>query len=174
MVIVALVVAIIVAGNERAKTESKNKELEKQIQKLRQDNEKLKTEVKSETRQVEPKLQEPVSLGTTTRVISVSGGEIESYILAKFGSSGSTMLAVCTSESGLREAPPPSPTGDYGACQINLSAHWASIPGNTKEEKVASLNNYRINVDLAFVISNGGTNFNPWTDYRSGKYKQYL
>lgn len=171
LVIAGLVVAIIIAGSERAKTDSQNRELREQNKQLQEKNKQLNKDLnaKIKARQVEKIAQ----ANQTKRVTFVSPGKetIVSEIRRVFNNE--TAVAVCTSESGLNPTAV-SPTGDYGVCQINLSAHWKIIPGNTREEKIASLFNYQTNIALAFTISNNGTNFNPWTDYRNGNYRRYL
>jgi lysozyme-like protein len=53
----------------------------------------------------------------------------------------------------------------YGLTQINADAH-----GPVARE---ALNPQRA-MELAFDISKGGTDFSPWSVYKSGAYKQYL
>lgn len=57
------------------------------------------------------------------------------------------------------------PLGSYGLMQINQAAH----PGTASEalDPQGSFN-------LAYQISNGGSNFSPWSTYNSGAYAQYM
>jgi hypothetical protein len=63
---------------------------------------------------------------------------------------------------------------DYGIMQINLFWNWARVPGETKREKAAWIVDPVNNISLAKEIRDDWGNFNAWTTYRSGKYKNYL
>lgn len=55
--------------------------------------------------------------------------------------------------------------GSIGLWQINLPAH--------PEYDSKSLEDPDYNANAAFAISKGGTNWQPWTTYRTGAYKPY-
>jgi hypothetical protein len=57
------------------------------------------------------------------------------------------------------------PGGSYGLMQINQAAH----PG-TSTQALDPQGSF----DLAYQISNQGTNFGPWSTFNSGAYSQYL
>lgn len=76
-------------------------------------------------------------------------------------------------------------TGEHsvGIFQISIArqsghgkkVHWDKIPaGNTLGEKEAWLGNWKNNILTAYVVSHGGTNWNPWTAFTSGNYKKDL
>ena len=56
--------------------------------------------------------------------------------------------------------------GSYGLWQINSKAH--------PQFAIASLFDPAYNARAAFEISKGGTDWNPWTTFRTGAYRQYL
>lgn len=45
-----------------------------------------------------------------------------------------------------------SPTADIGLFGINLAAHWDEIPGETREEKIAWLQDPINNIDFAYTL----------------------
>lgn len=53
-----------------------------------------------------------------------------------------------------------------GLWQINLRAH----PQWTREEMADPEQNAR----AAFIVSNGGTNWSPWSTYKSGAYRSFM
>lgn len=55
--------------------------------------------------------------------------------------------------------------GSVGLWQINLPSH----PGVTASQ----LYDPTFNAQAAYQISNGGTNWTPWTTYNTGAYKQF-
>ena len=55
--------------------------------------------------------------------------------------------------------------GSIGLWQINLPSH----PGVT----AAQLYDPTFNAQTAYQISNGGTNWKPWTTYNTGAYRQF-
>jgi Lysozyme like domain len=56
--------------------------------------------------------------------------------------------------------------GSYGLWQINIKAH--------PQYMVGSLFDPAYNARAAFEISKGGTDWNPWTTFRTGAYLRYL
>lgn len=88
-----------------------------------------------------------------------------------------TAVAIAIAESGGRDdAHNPGCCNDdcgcdgcessWGLWQINLCAH----PQYTPDQMIDAFKN----AQAMFSISNGGTNWNPWTTYTKGVYKQYL
>jgi hypothetical protein len=137
---------------------------------------KAKEEVKKEK---EIKKQQPVLVASVPRVrptvaplsLPVNKQTIVEKIRAKFGGSAPTAIAVAMCESGIRnEAEGHNTDGstDYGVFQIN-SVHRAKVGGD-----LSKLHNVDINIQVAYQISGGGSNWNPWTTYKSGCYKKYL
>lgn len=57
-----------------------------------------------------------------------------------------------------------SKTGDVGITQINLSAHWEKIPGETKSEKIVWLQNRENNLSFAYQLY-VQENWIPWVCY---------
>lgn len=62
--------------------------------------------------------------------------------------------------------PGAQPEYSVGLWQINLLAH----PSYTKAEMLDPLQNAK----AAVAISDGGANFDPWSTYTSGAYRQYV
>lgn len=56
---------------------------------------------------------------------------------------------------------------DYGLWQINNKAH-----PNYNTNQLITIASY--NASAMFAISNGGTNWGPWTTFTDGMYKQFL
>ena len=105
------------------------------------------------------------------------------------GESLNTAYGIVKAESGGR-ANAYNPTGmddSYGLFQINMENNDPRNPGmGTKRNEMylkkyasigytgpESLKDPYINSRIAYDISKGGTNFNPWTTYTSGKYLQH-
>jgi hypothetical protein len=80
------------------------------------------------------------------------------------------MAATIMAESGGNPSAanlnPSDPGGSYGLTQINAGAH-----GPKAKE---ALGNPDRAVELAYDISKGGTDFSPWTAYKTGAYKRFL
>lgn len=66
---------------------------------------------------------------------------------------------------------PVPPDNSYGLWQINMLAHSKSELSISKNE---DLYDPAINAAAMKVISNGGTNWHPWTTYTSKKYLLYM
>jgi len=82
------------------------------------------------------------------------------------GSAQKTITAIAICESGLK-TDAIGPLGEVGILQIYPKAH-PTIPRSCMLDPQCSFN-------VAYSdISNKGTNFNPWTTYRNGCYRQYI
>ncbi len=57
---------------------------------------------------------------------------------------------------------------DYGLMQIN-SIHADMVAGDLE-----SLRNPEVNLRVAYSISQGGTDWTPWSAYKSGAYLKWL
>ena len=105
------------------------------------------------------------------------------------GQSLTTAYGIVKAESGGR-ANAYNPTGmddSYGLFQINMENSDPRNPNMGSKRNAAYLKKYasigyrgpeslkdpNINARIAYDISKGGTNFNPWTTYTSGKYLQH-
>jgi hypothetical protein len=104
------------------------------------------------------------------------------------GASLSTAYGIVKAESGGR-ADAYNPRGrddSYGLFQINMENNDPNDPGMGNRRNSNYLKKYKsigytgpeslkdptINAKIAYDISKGGTNFNPWATYTSGKYLQ--
>ncbi len=58
------------------------------------------------------------------------------------------------------------PENSQGLWQINLNAH--------PQYSSPSILDPLTNAEAAFAVSSGGTNFNPWSTFTNGAYKQYI
>lgn len=90
-------------------------------------------------------------------------------VMAGFrGRAADMMAAIAMAES--RGNPyahnPIFPDDSYGITQINALAHGAKARG--------AYGNPQRAMELAWEVSKGGTNFMPWSVYKSGAYRQYL
>jgi hypothetical protein len=81
----------------------------------------------------------------------LTDGEILDYLQGKFLSRTSEALAVISCESG-GDKDSISPTGDFGLFNINYSAHYKSLPGETKEEKITWILDPINNIDFAYSL----------------------
>jgi Lysozyme like domain len=84
------------------------------------------------------------------------------------GDSANTAAAIAMAESG---GDPDAinysdPGGSYGLTQINGAA-WGSSAEDTLGDPQEAF-------DQMFAISNGGTNFSPWSSYNNGSYLPFL
>jgi soluble lytic murein transglycosylase-like protein len=80
----------------------------------------------------------------------------------------SLAAAVAMAESGGNPAAVGDPQygGSYGLWQVNAPAH--------PNYNTTDLLDPTYNAQAAFAISSSGTNWNPWTTYRTGAYEKYL
>jgi hypothetical protein len=119
--------------------------------------------------------------------------QVQAYLKQIFGSKWKIAWAVAQNECNSKRKEWPvcvnswgtQNTGEHsvGMFQINLArgegkgakVHWDKIPaGNTLGEKEVWLGNWKNNILTAYVVSQGGTNWNPWTAYTSGAYLKDL
>lgn len=82
-----------------------------------------------------------------------------------------TAAAIAMAESGgnpdaVGDTTITPPFGSVGLWQINVAAHPQYDP--------QSLHDPNTNAAAALVISNGGTNFEPWSTFTSGAYRQFM
>jgi hypothetical protein len=106
------------------------------------------------------------------------------------GQSLVTAYGIAKAESGGR-ATAFNPTGmdeSYGIFQINMENNDPRNPNMGTKRNAAYLKKYgkigytgpqslydpAINAKIAYDMSKGGTNFQPWTTYTSGKYQNQL
>lgn len=95
------------------------------------------------------------------------------------GSALNTAYAVMMAESGGNNNAhnPNAGTGDnsYGLFQINMLGGMG--PERRKQYGLNSndaLFDARKNAEVAYNMSKGGTNWNPWSTYKRGSHKKYL
>lgn len=102
------------------------------------------------------------------------------YIKHVFGKNWETACMVAYGESlrntkGINSSPVEYSVGVF---QINLArgyglgekVHWDKVQGSTLEEKTEWLQNWKNNIDLAHVMSNGGTNWGQWSAFSNSSY----
>jgi len=89
-----------------------------------------------------------------------------------FGDEADTARAICTAESGLNPDAVSKPnrdgSRDHGICQINDK--WQA----DKFTNTAELLDKENNIKIAKQIRDEWGNFNAWSVYKSGKYKQFI
>lgn len=90
----------------------------------------------------------PVNL---IRIYEASDKEVIEEIIKVFGSEANKAIIVARCESRFRTGVI-SPTNDAGVFQINLSAHYEQIPGETRQEKIIWLQDYKNNIGFAYQI----------------------
>lgn len=95
------------------------------------------------------------------------------------GQAAQTMYAIVMAESGGNPDAfnGNANTGDqsYGLAQINMLG--AMGPARRAEYGLSSnddLFDPLTNLKVAYKLSNGGTNFSPWSTYNDGAYEQFL
>lgn len=108
--------------------------------------------------------------------------QIKDYMRYKFGDNYSTACMVAYGES-LRSNSINSSPVEYsvGIFQINLAGayghgwkvHWDKVPGETLQEKTDWLQIPKNNVDLAYRMSKGGTDFDQWVAFTNGSYLNF-
>ena len=89
-----------------------------------------------------------------------------------FGDQGRVANAVAWAESSMRPTAWSWTGCCYGLFQINISAHWAEIPGSTWDEKVAWLSVPDNNIQLAKQIYDRD-GWSPWDVVGSGAVWRY-
>jgi len=124
LAILGFVVAIIIAGNERAKTESQNRGLREQNKQLQEKNKQLNKELKdAQTAKLQRQEQarvESARLAAMQRVRSSAGGTCEQYrpLFSQYSWNIEIALAVCQAESG-GDPNIVSATNDFGLMQLH-------------------------------------------------------
>ena len=76
--------------------------------------------------------------------------------------------AVAMAESGGN----PSAVGDQGTSIGLWQIHVPTCPKNWANPD--ALKHPGVNVQAAFAISSGGTDWQPWTTFRNGAYKRFM
>ncbi|HNX02168.1 MAG TPA: hypothetical protein PLE33_05990 [Candidatus Cloacimonas sp.] len=90
------------------------------------------------------------------------------------------MKAICRSENraenekDIQDTMNKDKTADIGWCQINVDWNADKIPGATRDEKIKSLQNGEINIQVAHKIFKSWQGFGAWSDYINGRYQKYL
>lgn len=114
-----------------------------------------------------------VAQGVTSRANTkgvLSAQEIVGFAI-KAGLTGVRTLQIATAialaESG-GNTQAISSSGDYGVWQINYNAH--SNLGYSRQQ----LLDPGINAAAMVIISQNGTNWNPWTTYKTGAYQAFM
>jgi hypothetical protein len=93
------------------------------------------------------------------------------------GSAAQTMYAIVMAESGANTTAHNNkrPDDSYGLAQVNMIDSLG--PQRMQQfglKSATDLFDPLTNLKVAYALSNGGTNFSPWTTYTSGKYQQYM
>lgn len=95
------------------------------------------------------------------------------------GQAAQTMYAIVMAESGANATSlnNNASTGDdsYGLAQINMIGQLG--PERLKEYGLKSANDLfdpLTNLRVAYALSNGGTNFSPWTTFTRGTYEKFM
>lgn len=174
--IVALIVALVITADTRARADTqlnnvneKNQKLEQDIKKLQEDNRKLKiVRAKHEADKKSWELvQQSSGLQPIQRVRSAnfSGGEIASYILAVFGKDGEMALAIAMAESRL------SPTAtNWNDARYTGCPSYGIFQINRCDQR---LYDWKYNVQEAHKMFHA-RGWLPWTCFTNGAYLKYL
>lgn len=126
----------------------------------------------------------------TALTAGMDAGLIQTLQNAGFsGQSLTTAYGIVKAESGGRAAAynPRGLDDSYGLFQINMENNDPRNPNMGTKRNAAYLKKYgsigyrgpeslldpNINARIAYDMSKGGTNFNPWTTYTSGKYLEH-
>ena len=104
-------------------------------------------------------------------VVEVDEPESTDLFDKYFGAEANIARAICTAESGLdaKSISPLNKDGsrDHGLCQIN--DYWQ----RDKYTNVSELLDEENNIRITKQIRDEWGNWNAWSTYKSGKYKQY-
>ncbi|MFA5128560.1 MAG: transglycosylase SLT domain-containing protein [Patescibacteria group bacterium] len=101
-------------------------------------------------------------------VLANGNSEIKDYIRSLWGDETERAFEIVNCESGWKTAII-SRTNDVGLFQINLAAHWAQIPGEDRAEKILWLQNWRNNVEFAYMLW-ADQGWRPWVCSRIKNY----
>ena len=128
------------------------KQLDKRFDKLEEEINKLKISKKAKSTPTQVAATQPQPPQKPAVTYNIPDNVIVQAIYAKFGNRPQIVqLAVC--ESGLQPTVV-SPYGDVGVFQVNAASH--------PQYPMDQLLNYQGNIQAAWEISNGGTNWGPW------------
>lgn len=112
-----------------------------------------------------------------TAAPAVKEKSVEDLIIETFGDNWKIAYAVARAESGLREDAIGDHTLDFrgkdgkvygmslGVFQIRY------LPGRPK---VKDLLDAKFNIEYAYKLSKGGTDWSPWSAYKNGAYKAFM
>lgn len=102
---------------------------------------------------------------------------VEDLIIETFGDKWRIAYAVARAESGLREDAIGDYTLDYRGKDGNVYGMSLGVfqirylPGRPK---VKDLLTAKFNIEYAYKMSKGGTDWSPWSAYKNNSYKQFL
>lgn len=108
--------------------------------------------------------------------------ETKDYMRYKFGDNYKVACMVAYSEGLVSNRVNSTPyERSVGTFQINLAdnfgqgtrIHWNKVPGETLEAKEAWLKVRKNNIDLAYKMSKGGTDWHQWSGYTNGSYLKH-
>ncbi|MBI5071661.1 transglycosylase SLT domain-containing protein [Candidatus Falkowbacteria bacterium] len=98
----------------------------------------------------------------------LENSEIKNYIRSLWGEETERAFEIVWCESGFK-TDVISRTGDVGLFQINLAAHWTQIPGEDRVEKILWLQDWRNNVEFAYMLW-ADQGWRPWVCSRIKNY----
>lgn len=102
---------------------------------------------------------------------------VEDLIIETFGDKWRIAYAVARAESGLREDAIGDYTLDYRGKDGNVYGMSLGVfqirylPGRPK---VKDLLTAKFNIEYAYKMSKGGTDWSPWSAYKNNSYKHFL
>lgn len=110
------------------------------------------------------------NFGTTLTDVQIAQAAVTAGVVGSMNAiATATAIAIAESGGDPQKHNPGSATDiedSYGLWQVNILAH----PNYNK----ARLYDPNYNAQAMYAISGGGTNWNPWGTYTSGKYKAYM
>jgi hypothetical protein len=142
--------------------------------------------VAMEAKAEEPqKIVSPIPLYDMTDMVAGSSAtispDVKEYIKVIFGNNWQTAYAIAQAESGLKNDAKLSTNFEYsiGLFQINLRSayakvHYDRVPGKTLEEKETWLSDPYNNILMAYWIESKAGNWEAWSTFTNGSYKNYL
>ena len=101
----------------------------------------------------------PTQIAFYAQQAGFTGSGLQTITAIALAESGGSTNAVCNSCSGVSEY-------SVGLTQINTLAH--------PQYSNSQLTNPLYNMQAAYAVSNGGTNFTPWSTYTNGSFVNFL